>query len=380
MLNYEILRLIWWLLLGTLLIGFAIMDGFDLGAAILLPFVARTDKERRVVLNAIGPVWEGNQVWLILGAGAIFAAWPMLYAVAFSGFYLAMFLALAALILRPVSFKFRSEIENPVWRTFWDFALFISGVVPALIFGVAVGNALRGVPFRFDGALRMTYEGDLLGLLNPFALLCGLVSCAMLIMHGGTYLALKTDQPVADRAAGWARSAALILLALFIAGGVYAKFGVEGYRITSDLQHDGPSNPLLKTVERGGGLLLSNFAAHPWMLLAPALVFIGALSAWLLLASRRRGWLAFIASATALLGVIGTAGLSAFPFLLPSSLDPNASLTVWDSSSSRTTLLIMLTVVVVLLPIVLAYTAFVFRVLRGRVTIAYIEDNSASLY
>jgi cytochrome d ubiquinol oxidase subunit II len=380
MLNYEILRLIWWLLLGTLLIGFAIMDGFDLGAAILLPFVARTDKERRVVLNAIGPVWEGNQVWLILGAGAIFAAWPMLYAVAFSGFYLAMFLALAALILRPVSFKFRSEIENPVWRTFWDFALFISGVVPALIFGVAVGNALRGVPFRFDGALRMTYEGDLLGLLNPFALLCGLVSCAMLIMHGGTYLALKTDQPVADRAAGWARSAALILLALFIAGGVYAKFGVEGYRITSDLQHDGPSNPLLKTVERGGGLLLSNFAAHPWMLLAPALVFIGALSAWLLLASRRRGWLAFIASATALLGVIGTAGLSAFPFLLSSSLDPNASLTVWDSSSSRTTLLIMLTVVVVLLPIVLAYTAFVFRVLRGRVTIAYIEDNSASLY
>src|SRR6202521_1666921 len=142
MLDYETLRLVWWLLLGTLLIGFAVMDGFDLGAAMLLPFVARTDNERRIVLNTVGPVWEGNQVWLILGAGAIFAAWPMLYAVAFSGFYLAMFLALAALILRPVSFKFRSEIENPLWRTFWDFALFISGVVPALIFGVAVGNAL----------------------------------------------------------------------------------------------------------------------------------------------------------------------------------------------------------------------------------------------
>jgi cytochrome d ubiquinol oxidase subunit II len=202
MLDYEILRLIWWLLLGTLLIGFSVMDGFDLGAAMLLPFVARTDKERRLVINTIGPVWEGNQVWLILGAGAIFAAWPILYAVAFSGFYLAMFLALAALILRPVSFKFRSEIENPRWRTFWDYALFISGVVPALIFGVAVGNALRGVPFRFDDTLRMTYEGDLFGLLNPFALLCGLVSCAMLVMHGGAYLALKADQPVADRAAG----------------------------------------------------------------------------------------------------------------------------------------------------------------------------------
>jgi cytochrome d ubiquinol oxidase subunit II len=379
MLDYEILRVIWWLLLGTLLIGFAVMDGFDLGAAMLLPFVARTDKERRIVLNTIGPVWEGNQVWLILGAGAIFAAWPTLYAVAFSGFYLAMFLALAALILRSVSFKFRSEIENPRWRTFWDFALFVSGVVPALIFGVAVGNALRGVPFRFDDALHMTYEGGLLGLLNPFALLCGLVSCAMLVMHGGMYLALKADQPVADRAGNYARRAAPIMLALFIAGGIYAKFGVEGYQITSNLPHDGPSNPLLKTVARGGGLLLANFGAYHWMLLAPALVFIGAFSAMLFLAARRGG-LALTASAAALLGVIATAGLSAFPFLLPSSLDPNASLTVWDSSSSRMTLLIMLIAVVVFLPIVLAYTAFVYRVLRGRVTMAYVEDNSSTLY
>jgi cytochrome d ubiquinol oxidase subunit II len=201
----------------------------------------------------------------------------------------------------------------------------------------------------------------------------------MIVMHGGTYLALKADQPVAGRAANWARGAALILLALFIAGGLYAKFGVEGYRITSDLPHDGPSNPLLKTVARGEGALLSNFVAYPWMLIAPALVFIGALSARVFLAARR-GWLAFTASAAALLGVIATAGLSAFPFLLPSSLDPNASLTVWDSSSSRSTLLFMLIAVVVFLPIVLAYTAFVYRVLRGRVTMAYVEDNSATLY
>jgi cytochrome d ubiquinol oxidase subunit II len=379
MLDYETLRVIWWLLLGTLLIGFAIMDGFDLGATMLLPFVARTDTERRIVLNTIGPVWEGNQVWLILGAGAIFAAWPMLYAAAFSGFYLAMFLALAALILRAVSFKFRSEIENPHWRTFWDFALFISGVVPALIFGVAVGNALRGVPFRFDDALRMTYEGGLLGLLNPFALLCGLVSCAMLAMHGGVYLALKADHPVAERAANYARGAALIMLVLFIAGGIYAKFGVDGYRITSNLSNDGPSNPLLKTVVRSQGALLANFRTYPWMLVAPALVFIGAFFTRLFLALRRGG-LAFAASAAALFGVIATAGLSGFPFLLPSSLDPNAGLTVWDSSSSRLTLLIMLIAVVVFLPIVLAYTAFVFRVLRGRVTTAYVEDNSSSVY
>jgi cytochrome bd ubiquinol oxidase subunit II len=377
--DYEILRLVWWLLLGALLIGFAVMDGFDLGAAMLLPFVARTDTERRIVLNTVGPVWEGNQVWLILGAGAIFAAWPMLYAVAFSGFYLAMFLALAALILRPVSFKFRSEIENPLWRTFWDFALFISGVVPALIFGVAVGNALLGVPFRFDDTLRMTYEGDLFGLLNPFALLCGLVSCAMLVMHGGAYLALKADQPVADRAAAQARRAALVLLALFIAGGVYAGLEVEGYRITSDLPHDGPSNPLLKTVARGGAALLFNYSSHPWMLLAPALVFIGAFSARFFLAARREVC-ALIASGVAVAGVVATAGLSTFPFLLPSSLDPNASLTVWDASSSRSTLLIMLAAVAVFLPLILAYTAFVYRVLRGRVTMAYVEENKSTIY
>jgi cytochrome d oxidase subunit CydB len=245
-LDYETLRLVWWLLLGTLLIGFAVMDGFDLGAAMLLPFVARTDNERRIVLNTIGPVWEGNQVWLILGAGAIFAAWPMLYAVAFSGFYLAMFLALAAMILRPVSFKFRSEIENPLWRGLWDFGLFVSGAVPALIFGIAVGNVLQGVPFRFDNTLRMTYEGDLLGLFDPFALLCGLVSCAMLVMHGGAYLALKADQPVADRAANMARRGVFVLLALFALGGVFAGHGIDGYKVTSVVLHDGPSNPLVE--------------------------------------------------------------------------------------------------------------------------------------
>lgn len=379
MLDYESLRIVWWLLLGTLLTGFAVMDGFDFGTAMLHPFVARTDSERRIVTNTIGPVWEGNQVWLILGAGAIFAAWPMLYAVAFSGFYLAMFFALAALILRPVSIKFRSKVSDPRWRTLWDSAFFMSGAVPALIFGVAVGNMLQGVPFRFDQTLRMTYEGSLPGLLNPFALLCGLVSCAMLVMHGGVYLALKADEPVAGRAAALARHAAIVLIALFAAGGIYAAFGVEGYKITSNLAHDGPSNPLLKTAARSSGALLSNYSAYPWMLAAPAAVFAGALVTRSFLTARRAGF-AWIASGMAVAGVVATAGLSAFPFLLPSSLDPSASLTVWDASSSRTTLLIMLAATVVFLPMVLAYTALAYRVLRGRVTKAYIEDNSSSVY
>ena len=199
-LDYATLRLIWWLLLGILLIGFAVMDGFDLGVATLLPAVARTDEERRIVLNVIGPVWEGNQVWLILGGGAIFAAFPPLYAVSFSGFYIAMFLILVALILRPVGFKFRSKVPDPRWRAVWDWALFASGLVPSLVFGVAMGNVLLGVPFHFDDTLRVYYEGGLFGLLTPFALLCGLVSVAMLLMHGAGMLAMKTSGAVAARA------------------------------------------------------------------------------------------------------------------------------------------------------------------------------------
>lgn len=150
LISYEVLRAIWWLLLGILLVGFAVMDGFDLGTGMLLPFVGKTDLERRVVINAVGPVWEGNQVWLILGGGAIFAAWPQLYAVSFSGFYLAMFVILFALIIRPVAFKFRGKNEDLRWRNTWDWLLFVGGFVPALITGVAMGNVLQGVPFRLE--------------------------------------------------------------------------------------------------------------------------------------------------------------------------------------------------------------------------------------
>ncbi len=379
MFDYETLRLIWWMLLGTLLIGFAIMDGFDLGSAILLPFVGKTDAERRVVINTVGPVWEGNQVWFILGGGAIFAAWPPLYAVAFSGFYLAMFLILCALILRPVAFKFRSKVEHPVWREVWDWALFVGGFVPSLIFGVAFGNVIQGVPFRFDETLRMTYEGTLFGLLNPFALLCGLVSVAMLVMHGGTYLALKAAEPVAERAASIARRAALVLAVLFLVGGVWVALGIDGYAISGAVAHDGPSNPLLKQAVRASGAWLANYRQYPLTMAAPILALLcTGLTAALLRAGR--SGLAFVSSALSVAGVIATAGLAVFPFLLPSSLDPNASLTVWDASSSRLTLLIMLGATLIFLPIILLYTAWVYRVLRGRVTLAYVTGNPHSTY
>jgi cytochrome bd ubiquinol oxidase subunit II len=379
MFDYAFLRLLWWLVLGVLLIGIAIMDGFDLGVAILLPFAGRTDMERRIVINTVGPVWEGNQVWLILGGGAIFAAWPPLYAVAFSGFYFAMLLLLCSLILRPVGFKFRSKIEAPAWRSIWDGALFLGGLVPALVYGVAFGNVLQGVPFRFDDTLRLTYEGSFWALFNPFALLCGLVSVSMLAMHGAAYLACKTQGAPSERARDAGTIAAIVLLVLFVAAGLWAS-RINFYAITQFGGMDGPSNPLLKQVERVPGALMTNYATYPWMIAAPLLGILGAIASLMLTRVGRRPVLAFVSSGLSVAGVIATAGCSLFPFLLPSSLEPNAGLTVWDASSSRLTLAVMTAVTVLLLPIVLAYTAWVYHVLRGPVTAEQIEADQHTAY
>lgn len=378
--DYEILRVAWWLLLGVLLIGFAVMDGFDLGTATLLPFVAKTDVERRIVINTVGPVWEGNQVWLILGGGAIFAAWPPLYAVSFSGFYLAMFAILFALILRPVGFKYRSTRESATWRAGWDWALFIGGCVPALIMGVAVGNVLQGVPFRLDPDLRIFYEGTtLFELLNPFALLCGLLSVAMLVMHGAAWLVLKSEGAIAERARVYGGVAAVAALLLFALGGLWLWLGVDGYRITSDIAVAGASNPLGKTVEQAPGVWLENYAVHGWMTIAPALGLLGAL-AYLVFMRAGREILALLCTSASVFGIISTVGLSMFPFILPSSIDPQSSLTVWDASSSHLTLFIMLVVTVIFVPLIVAYTAWVYRVLWGKVDEKSISDGSGHAY
>jgi cytochrome d ubiquinol oxidase subunit II len=375
--DYEILRVIWWALLGVLLIGFAIFDGFDLGTAILLPFVGRTDVERRILINSVGPVWEGNQVWFILGGGASFAAWPPLYAASFSGFYIAMFIVLIALILRPVAFKFRSKVDNKVWRSLWDWALFIGGFVPALIFGVAFGNLLQGVPFHFDGELRVFYTGNFFGLLNPFAIVCGLVSVTMLTAHGATYIYMKTSDAIAERARLAGIVTSLLTFILFALAGVLIYTWIKGYAVSGAIDHFGPSNPLRKTVEVTTGAWLANYRAQPWTAAAPLLGLLGPLLTALLCA-RRHAFGAFLASAVGLLGIIATPGLAMFPFVLPSSTEPNASLTVWDSSSSQMTLFIMLIAVIIFLPMVLAYTAWVYRVLHGKVTVQTIEANRQS--
>ena len=370
MLDYTTLRVIWWALLGTLLIGFAIMDGFDFGVAGLLKVLGRDNEERQVLLEGIEPTWEGNQVWFILAGGATFAAWPTLYAVSFSGMYLAIALVLLAFILRPVGFNFRGKIHDPRWASLWDWVLTGSGVVVMLVAGVAFGNLFLGAPFRFDGDLRMSWHGGFFELLHPFALLCGLVSLSMLLAHGACWAALKADHAIAARAVKIARWMTLIYAALYVLAGIWVAYGLSGYAIGSPIVTDGASNPLYKQVAVGGSWFAS-YMQYPWFWIAPVLALVSAVGVQALIG--RRNVVGFIASSLMVGSTIASAGFALFPFLLPSSLDPRSSLTVWDASSSQGTLQLMLIVTVVLLPIVLLYTSWVYRVMRGRVTLEQVR-------
>ncbi len=373
--DYETLRLIWWGILGALLIGFALTDGFDLGVGATFRFIGRSDEERRALLESIEPVWEGNQVWFILGGGAVFAAWPVLYAASFSSLYLAMFVLLVALILRPVGFAFRDKIEDARWRNAWDWALTLGGAVPALLFGVAVGNLFLGLPFHFDALQRPMFTGSFFGLLHPFALLVGLVSLTMLVMHGAAYAALKVGEPMSRRAAAVGCWAAVVFVVGFLVAGAWVASAINGHRITSVIDTLGPANPLAKHVAVAPGAWLGNYRAHGVLWLAPLAAVIAAALVWPLLRTGRAG-LAFVASGAAAAATILTAGIALFPFLMPSSTYPDQGLTVWDASSSARTLGIMLIAVLVFLPIVLAYTAWVFRVLRGRITLESVRQHT----
>lgn len=379
MLDYTILRLIWWGLLGFLLIAFAVMDGFDLGAVALLPWITKNDIEKRIVINTIGPVWEGNQVWIILGGGAIFAAWPYLYAASFSGFYLAMLVVLAGFILRPVSFKYRSKMPGKTWRNTWDTLLMLSGLVPSLIFGVAIGNVLQGVPFHFDEMLRFYYTGSFFALLNPFALLCGLLSVFMLCMHAAVYLCNKTSEDVQKRARKAAMICAIISILLFAIGGLWVEYGMAGYALTQPIITDAPSNPLHKNMALVTHQWMNNYYHYHNAFLVPVAGFLGAIGT-ILLCFLKKFKIAMLSSSLSIAGIIGTVGVSMFPVLLPSSSNPSQSLLVWDASSSQLTLWLMLLVGLVFFPIIIAYTTWVYRIMKGPVTKAMFEDQSKNLY
>ena len=379
MLDYETLRFTWWLLVGVLLIGFAIMDGHDMGVGTLLPFVGRDDAERRVVINTVGPHWDGNQVWFITAGGAVFAAWPLVYAAAFSGFYWALLAVLWALFLRPTGFDFRSKLADPRWRSFWDWGLFVGSAVPPLIFGVAFGNLLQGVPFHFDTWLVPHYDGTFWQLLNPFALLAGVVSSSMITFHGANYLVLRTEGEVQGRARLASRVAGTILCVAFVAAGAWIAAGVAGYTIVSGADPSSVSDPLAKHVVAEAGAWFRNYRSHPPTMAIPAVAVLAAL-AGMWLAGRSRGLAAFVASSLAIAGVILTAGVSMFPFVMPSSSAPDSSLTAWDATSSQLTLGIMLGAVVLFMPLIVFYTRWAYGVMAGKVTLDYVREHEHSAY
>ena len=379
MLDYVTLKLIWWLLVGVLLLGFAIMDGHDMGVGTLLPFVGKDDVERRVVINTVGPHWDGNQVWFITGGGAIFAAWPLVYATAFSGFYWALLAVLWALFFRPVGFDYRSKLDNPTWRKTWDWGLFVGGAVPSLIFGVAFGNLLQGVPFHFEDNLMPIYTGTFWALLNPFALLAGVVSFSMLTFHGANYLMIRTEGAIYQRARLASTLFGSLMVLAFAGAGVWVAKGIAGFVITSTVDPAALPNPLAKSVAVQAGAWLGNFAAHPLLWAIPAAGIIGGVLG-VLCARANKPLLAFISSAIAELGVIGTAGVAMFPFIMPSSSDPRSSLTAWDSVSSHLTLSVMFWAALIFTPIVIAYTGWAYRVMAGKVTAEFIEANKKSAY
>lgn len=379
MFEYEVLRFIWWLLIGVLMIGFAITDGFDMGVGMLVRIMGRNDVERRVMINSIAPHWDGNQVWLITAGGALFAAWPMVYAAAFSGFYIAMILVLASLFFRPVGFDYRSKLEDSRWRNVWDWGIFIGSFVPPVVIGVAFGNLLQGVPFHVDEYLRLYYTGNFFQLLNPFGLLAGIVSFSMILAQGATYLMMRTTGDLHVRSKTAAQLSALIMLVTFALAGVWVVYGIDGYAITSVIDRAAESNPLRKEVAHQAGAWLANFNAHPVLWVIPLLGVVLPLLTIVTARADKGGW-AFLFSSLTIACVILTAGVAMFPFVMPSVTQPNMSLTMWDATSSLFTLKVMTIVAIIFVPIVLSYTAWCYYKMFGRITKEHIEQNTHSLY
>lgn len=378
MLDYEVLRVIWWVIISVVLIGFTVTDGFDMGVGILLPIIGKTNNERRIMINAIAPHWDGNQVWLITAGAGIFAAWPDVYAASFSGFYIAMILVLCALFFRPLGFDYRSKLESSKWRNLWDTAIFIGSFVPALVFGVAFGNLLQGVPFKYDEFMRVSYEGNFFGLLNPFALLAGIISLMLIVTQGGAWLQLKTTGELYLKARKATQISALILIITFILAGIWLIFGLHGYEITSVMDHYADSNPLFKSVTTDTSWL-NNFKVLPILWAIPLLAIVMPMLTIILSGKDKNGWV-FLTSSLTIACVLMTFAITTFPFIMPSSIMPDASLTIWDATSSHLTLNIMFWVVMIFLPIILLYTTWAYIKMFGRINKSYIEKHDHILY
>jgi cytochrome bd ubiquinol oxidase subunit II len=328
------LNTLWFMLIAVLFIGFFILEGFDYGVGMLLPFLGKNDRERRVIINTIGPVWDGNEVWVLTAGGAIFAAFPNWYATLFSGFYLALFLMLFALIIRAVAFEFRSKDQHPAWRALWDWAIFVGSLIPALLWGVALGNLLRGVPID----AHMQYVGGFFNLLNPYALIGGMATLTMFLLHGAIFLNLKTEGILHERALAATKKigpATTVVIFLFV---IVTPFMTDAYaRLGLD--------PGVVPIAAAGALLAAGWLVH----------------------QSRMGW-AFVLTCLSIALSTITVFMSLFPRVMVSSLSPEWSLTIYNASSSNYTLTVMSIVALIFVPIVLGYQAWSYWVFRKRIS------------
>lgn len=330
------LQVTWFLIIGILLTGYAILDGYDLGAGFWYMFAPK-DEHRRTILNAIGPFWDGNEVWLLTGGGAIFAAFPHVYATVFSGFYLALMLVLLALMLRACAIEFRNKHDSPGWRKSWDIAFGLGSAVPALLFGVALGNVLHGIPLDES----MTYTGNFIGLLNPYSLVIGLTAFFMFAVHGALFIALKTDGELHNLAKGWAVYSWIPFIFLFLIANLYT-FSAQPH-------------------------LYANHQANPVLFAIPLFVFIAIFTIRIFIA-RKQLSKAFVSSIITIAGLMLMVGIGLFPNIVPASNDPALSLTIYNSSSSALTLKTMFILALIGMPFVVGYTIWVHLAFRGKVS------------
>lgn len=377
--HYELLRLLWLIIIEILLIFFAVTDGFDMGVGMLMRFFGRNDIERRIMINTIAPHWDSNQVWLITAGGALFAAWPMVYAAAFSSFYIAMILVIASLLFRPVSFDYRSKIENNYWRNMWDWGIFLGSVVTPIVIGVAYGNLLQGVPFTLDQNLRFNCTANFFKLLNPFSLIIGIINLAMFLTQGSTYLQLRTTGTLKVRMRLISQITSIITVVTFIIAGIWVINGIDGFTIISVINHTAESNPLHKVVIRQTGAWINNYQQYNLLYLIPTLGVIMPLLT-IVFSRIKKSFLAFVCSSFTIMFIMLTAGITLFPFIMPSSIMPNASLTIWDATSSLGTLKIMTISAIIFMPIILIYILWCYYKMFWRITAEDIKKNTNSLY
>lgn len=376
--EFTTYQVIWWALVGAVLILYAWTAGFDLGIGSLLPFIAKNNNERRVLINVIGPTWDGNQVWLIFGGGAIFAVWPAVYSTIFSGFYVAMLLVLWTLFLRPLGFEYRAKINNVKWQSTWDWALFIGSAVPAIVIGVAFGNLMRGVPIHFDDTYRSFYDGTFWQLLNPFSIVCGLVSFSMLVTHGANLLQMRTDCVIQQRCRFASRLFSVLFVICFAGIGLWLAAGFMGYQLVHLPAR--PQADLFQTVvNKVPGGLLKNYSLHHWMVIAPLLGFAGAIMSFTATLVKK-AVASFIGSMIMIAGTILTFGFSMFPFVAPSITHPNQSLTLWNASTTQYSLAALFWVAIIMLPTIGLYTMWVYAKMWGIISTKTIEQRSHELY